>query len=86
MYISPANQKAAAGFLNSPLWTDWKRALIARCPAGPDVKDDVHVSAQKGHQVAAYMKAVEEFEKLPFEFEETGGSPFERPAITVQED
>lgn len=86
MYLIPTNQKAAGDFLNGTLWADFKRCLMARRPLEADVNDDVHIAAAKGHKRAGYEKAIEELEKLPFEFKPTPADPFSRPAVSITED
>jgi hypothetical protein len=60
--------------------------LLARRPLHPDDKDDVHVAAAKGHKRAGYEKAIEEIEKLPFEYVSEQKDPFSRPAVAITED
>lgn len=86
MYLQPSNQKAAGDFLNGPLWQDFKRCMLARRPPEADVKDDVHVAAAKGHKRAGFEKAIEEIEKLPFEYAKDQSNPFGRPAVAITED
>lgn len=86
MYIHEGNRKAAAEFVSGPLWAEFKRCLGQRAPLKPDVTDPSHVAAAKGHQKTGYDKAIEEIEKIPFEFEEKGADPMQRPAVTITED
>lgn len=86
MYLSEANQKLAGDFLNGPLWSDFRRCLLARRPQPADVKDEPHVSSAKGHKRAAWDEMIAEIEKLPFEHAETDSDPFERPAVAITED
>ncbi len=86
MYLQPSNQKAAGDFLNGTLWQDIKRCLLARRPPEADVTDDIHVAAAKGHKRAGFEKAIEQIEKIPFEFDKEQANPFSRPAVAFTED
>lgn len=80
-FLNPVNQKAAAAFINSQLWIDIRRALIARRPEAADVKDESHIAAAKGHKRAAWDELISTFEKMPFEVDEAVQDPFARPAV-----
>ncbi len=86
MYLQPSNQKAAGDFLNGTLWQDFKRCLLARRPPAPDASDEIHVAAAKGHARAGFEKAMEQFEKIPFEFSKEPPNPFQRPAVAITDD
>lgn len=86
MYLRPPNQKPAGDLLNGVLWQDMKRCLLARRPPPPEAKDEPHIAAAKGHKRAGFEAAIEEIEKLPFEFSPDQKSPFSRPAVAITED
>jgi hypothetical protein len=86
IYLLPHNRKGAGEFLNSPLWSDLKKCLLARRPLAADAGDETHVAAAKGHQRNGYEKCIDEMEKLAFEFPAEDVDPFKRPALTITQD
>lgn len=85
-YLLPPHQAALAEFINGQLWSEVKLCLKDRGPEQPNVKDESHVAAAKGHQRAAAEATIDAIEKLAFEIDETPRSPFERPAVAITED
>lgn len=80
-YIQKENVTAAASHVNGALWADFKRCLMQRRPAAPDINDTAEVSAAKGHQRTGFEKCIEEIEALPFETPQEIVNPMDRPAI-----
>ncbi len=80
------NAEPAASFVVSPIWSDIRRVMMLRRPAAPAPEDLPHVAAAKGLRRAAFEKALDAIEKLPFETVEEQADPFDRPAITNTED
>lgn len=85
IYITPALQKPAGDFVNSPTWHEVRRALMNRRPEVPDAKDPSHVAAAKGHRRAGYEQAITDIEKLPFETEPVVQDPFKSPALFTED-
>lgn len=85
-YLLSPHQKALAEFINGQLWAEIKSCLKDRAPEKPDVKDESHVAAAKGHKRTAFEEAIEAIESLPFEHDETKTSPMMRPAVAYTED
>ena len=65
--LNPDNLAEAAKFVRGPLWADFKRALIARCPAPAAVTDEPHVAAAKGFVATSWMTVLDTIERLPFD-------------------
>lgn len=83
--LLPPHQKALAEFINGQLWADIKLCLAEREPEHPDVKDQSHIAAGKGHQRTGFSKAIEAIEKLPFETPQQPNDPFNRPALDTRD-
>ena len=83
--LDPVNAKAAPAFLESSLWTDYKKVLLSRAPEYPDSSDAPHTAAAKGFERKGFEAAIALIEALPFEVPEVVQDPFARPALT-QED
>lgn len=66
-YLHGSLLKPAGEFVNSVLWLEFKRALMARAPGNPDTSDEPHVAAAKAFKNNGWREAVEELERLPFE-------------------
>lgn len=81
MYLRPDSLKAAAEFLNSPLWADIKDCLRARKPEKPGATDASHVAAHRAFQRVGFEECIEEIENLPFDIEEIRRDPLDRPAL-----
>lgn len=86
MNIQLLDPAAAKDFVNSSLWMDLRRCVMARRPTKPDPTDPSHVAAARGHQRAGFEAAIEAIEALPFEVDETPVDPFSRPAVAITED
>ena len=65
--LNPDNLAEAAKFVRGALWADFKRALIARCPAPALVTDPPHVAAAKGFVATSWMTVLDTIERLPFD-------------------
>lgn len=83
MYLSPDNLRAAALFVNSPLWADIRHCLLQRRPPEPDATEAIHTQAARGMARAGYETALDNLEKLAREVAPSDPvSPFDRPALT----
>jgi len=81
MYLRKENLEAAATLINSPLWADIKRCLLARRPDAPVSADAIHTAAAKGFERKGFESAISAIELLPFEVSEERDDPFNRPAV-----
>lgn len=86
MYLRKDLAEPAAAFLNSQLWQDIKRCLLARRPENPISADQPHVAAAKGFERKGFEAAIDEIEKLPFDAPVERIDPFDRPAILETKD
>ena len=85
MYLKVENLAAAAAFVNSPLWADFKQAMLARRSSPPEAEDATHTQAAKGMERKGFEKAIETLELLPREVEVKPADPFERPAMDIKD-
>lgn len=84
-YLKAENLPAAAAFVNSPLWADFKQALYARRPAAPEAEDKLRTQAAKGMERKGFEKAIETLELLSREVEVKPVDPFDRPAMSKED-
>lgn len=85
MYLRESNLKAAAAFLESPLWADFKRCLAARKQAEANVDDPSTTAAHKGFKRDGFDDCISEIEKIPFDIAPVVADPFQRPALDTKD-
>lgn len=65
--LNEGNIVEAGKFVRGPLWADFKRVLLAKCPEKALVSDEPHVAAAKGFVATTWVEVIQEIERLPFE-------------------
>ena len=85
MYLKAENLQAAAAFVNSPLWADFKQALMGRRSPAPEPENEIHTQAAKGMERKGFELAIEWVERLPREIEEKPANPYDRPAMDTKD-
>lgn len=81
MFLAKENMVAAATFVNSTLWHDYRRVLMLRRPDAPDPNDESHVAAAKAFRRDGFEQALAMIEGLPRMIDTTPQDPFDPPAM-----
>jgi len=71
----------AANFVLSPLWQEYKRALLEARPPKMEPSDAVSKQAADGFIRQGFEQALEDLEKIHTLSESAPTDPFDRPAL-----